>query len=104
MIIKERVYEKCPKCGSSKFVSDEEYGCDSCKKKIDLSKPDSEYLRATVFYDPGGKTQDFQFCSWKCVLKKLRRVKSNYFINLPHLHFDHKKPGLRACDFFKLLK
>lgn len=110
MQIKEAKWEHCPSCGTKqKCISDEEYGCDECKKPININvkgKRHNDYLDLTVFENPSAPhSRDYQLCSWKCVLKKLRKLKCGYFISLPYLHFEKDAlPGQRARDFFKELK
>lgn len=79
-------------------ISDEVYGCDECRTEIDREK---SYLEATIFQQEGD-SEHRQYCSWKCVVKNLRKVKSDYFVSLPFLHYDQKQKGLRAKDFFAL--
>jgi len=105
MIIKEAVFAKKRKTVNVR-VSEEIYGCDCCKKKID---PDSEsLLRIQVFQkDADGNTlpcTQKEFCSWKCVLRFLPKVKSNYFVGLPYLSYDEMPAGSRAQDFLNLIK
>ena len=105
MKLKELVREKCNKCGQrGKIISEEVYGCDNCKKEIDMSKPESDYLKLQVFYQIAG-VDHLEFCSWKCLFKKAKKLKSDYFISLPFLHFDGKfKNGCQSKDFWKYIK
>jgi hypothetical protein len=104
MIIKEAVYAKKRKTVNVR-ISEEQYGCDCCRKKMAM---DESTLRLNVFQTlPDGSTppsQQLDFCSWKCVLKYLPKIKSNYFVCLPYLHYDDKTPGTRAIDFINLIK
>src|SRR5688572_12698582 len=100
MIIKPAKFKKCRGCGSRKRLSDDVFGCDGCKKPI----PDgAEYLEATVFNDgAAGNAGRITFCSWKCAMSAIRKVKSNYFVTLPYLHYD--KPAdsaTSAAAFFR---
>jgi len=104
MIIKERVSKKCACCGRDQFVSDEEYGCDNCKKPIILNSNSYRYLEANVFSKSEKEAERLQFCSWKCVFAKLRKVKSKYFITLPELFFDINKEGMTVKDFWECIK
>jgi len=103
-VIREEEYKTCDKCGHREFVRDGAVGCDNCGKELDLSKPEIEYIDATVHRHNGEETEPLYFCSWKCCLITLKKVKTDYFISLPFLSFDNKKRGLEASDFFKLLK
>lgn len=100
MIIKERRYKKCSKCGARKFVAEEVYGCDVCKKQIDITDSVS-YLHFTVFRQ-SGDTEHLHLCSWDCVLEKLSTLESDYFVDLPYLYFDGTRPDRE--DFFKAMQ
>ena len=104
MLIKEQKYRTCKSCQARHSIGEEVYGCDTCRKEIDLNKKGVEYLDATVFRHNGEAAKHMQFCSWKCAMKSLRKVKSDYFISLPFLQYDSSSAGLRAHDFFALLK
>jgi hypothetical protein len=104
MIIKERKYEPCPKCGSRKLISDDEYGCDYCKNQIDLSKPDSDYLRLTVFKKKQEHPDEYHFCSWNCVFKKLKMLETDDFISLPFLLADTDNSKINIKAFWKAMK
>lgn len=89
MIIKEAEYKKVRRITKVR-ISDEIYGCDCCKKEFKTEK-----LDLTVFYNDesliqnkiGRDTDHYDFCSWKCVIKFLPKIKTDYFISLPHLHY-----------------
>lgn len=101
MLLRERKYNTCTSCKQhTTMACDESYGCDQCRKKIDMQKNGIEYLEATVF-NHDDQTTRLQFCSWKCCLKKLKTVKCDHFVNLPFLHYDG---GILAKEFFKLVK
>jgi hypothetical protein len=102
MLIKPAKFKKVKKVVTER-VSDDIYGCDNCKKELDFNKPDLEYLRLTVFYREDKSSESMEFCSWKCVLEKLPKIKTDYFIHLPFLLFDTKQKGISAKDFLKLL-
>ena len=107
MKIKESVIKRCSKCGGYiREVHPEQYGCDFCSKRIEISDrkgKSSPYLRATIFYHKDGKdTKDIIFCSWKCLfiyLKKLEKKGIN-FVSLPSLTFGRDDPK----DFFERIK
>jgi hypothetical protein len=101
MKLRERKYSKCKTCGQSlKIIIEEAYGCDVCKKEINLEEK-SPYLDLTVFHNDG-TTESYQLCSWVCCLRKLKEVKTDYFVSMPMLHFDERGPtGARA--FFKAI-
>ena len=108
MKIEEEVVEKCSKCGAYiKEISPEQYGCDFCSKRIEISDrkgKSSPYLRATIFYHEDKRdTKDIIFCSWKCLFSYLKKLekKGIYFIALPSLTFDRKET---PTDFFERIK
>ena len=110
MKLQERVYNKCKSCGANKSIQQEEsYGCDYCKKSIDElfqseGKRHADVLELTVFFTEGD-TKHLQFCSWKCVLKKLKTLKTGYFVTLPYLHYEKDVlKGQGVKDFLALLK
>ena len=101
-MLTECAYSICESCTQRvKRLSNEVYGCDQCRKVIDLNKPERDYLEATIHSHKDTATR-MQFCSWKCCVKKLRTVKTDYFISLPFLHYD--KGSVSAREFFKLVK
>jgi len=98
MIIKEKVYEECPTCGIKKLVSDVIYGCDQCQKILD---EDAEYLYFTVFFqEHEGDTERYEFCSWLCLLRKLKNVETDYFVSLPTLSYDTDINGKPMIEDF----
>ena len=104
MLIQPAKFKKIKKLVNVR-VSDEAHGCDECGKVIDLNKIDVEYLEVSVFNNNTYTTETEHpiFCSWKCVLKYLPKVKSNYFVSLPYLHYDRKgETSVKAL--FKELK
>ena len=104
MILREAKWKECPCCGRrGDLLQDEKYGCDECKKEIDMSKPGSDYLRVTV-HSNDERARSMEFCSWRCTVKGLKKIKTDYFIAMPFLNYDTRKKGLMATDFFKLIK
>lgn len=105
MIKKQREYAPdCKHCGSKgKIVQEEIHACDGCGK-TEVPKGGQFKLTAIVMYKHE-ENNHLQFCSWKCAIKKLKTVKTDYCISLPYLHFNEEiKIGESAKDFFKLLK
>jgi len=104
MIIKEAVNENCTECGRfKKEVSPELHGCDQCSKTIKPYGNDDERLDVTV-HDHTSSAKHFYFCSWSCVFKFARKVKTDYFFTLPYVSFDNRIVGRRAKDFLKEIK
>jgi len=88
------------------MIQSESYGCDTCKTSISLltKNDEHEYLDITVFHRVESGTTHYQCCSWVCVFKKLKTLKTDYFISLPFLKFDTTVKGQTARDFFKCLR
>jgi len=104
MLLKDIEFEKCPTCGAHRKVLQERvYGCDQCKKTINLNAKSTDWLEVTIFHH-NKEADHLQLCSWKCVLKLLPKLKGDYFISLPFLHYDMGSPQTRASAFFKELK
>ena len=102
MIIKERKYDKCKTCGTKKFVSSEVYGCDNCFEEF---SGDGNFLRVSAWNNPSdSRCTDYTYCSWNCVFAGLKKMKSDYFINLPYISFDDQPKGQNAKDFWKAIK
>ena len=103
-VVKER--EICECCGNTKNYEVEEYFCDFCNELIAV-KDKSKYnmLDITIFCnDHNIEPYDLVFCSWKCLMKKLKTIKNDGFISLPNLIYVKHEDGITAKDFFKLLK
>jgi len=99
MLLHDREWEDCTECGKHKnLIREEEYGCDYCKKVIT-----GDTLTVDVF-NKDHDTKRYEFCSWLCCLKATKKLKSDYFINLPMLHFDKQPKGQRAKDFWAAIK
>ena len=99
MKLRERKWASCPTCNCrTELLEEELFGCDNCQKQFN-----EETLRFTVFHKDI-EAEDFQFCSWACVLEKLKETKTDSFISLPYLSFDAEKEGQTPQDFFALFK
>lgn len=105
MIIKKQEFKVCKECGDRKLIRNEEYGCDTCKTNIDYLSggEDRDYLEVTVFHS-NNESRHFQFCSWACVLDKLKTIKTDYFISLPFLKFDSNVKSLGVEGFWAAIK
>lgn len=108
MKIKEAVYETCKCCGTRKnTISEEIYGCDVCKKEINMNNPGEDYLRLSV-HDQQSAAQWKEVCSWACASKLVKSLIKNkaagWFISLPYVSMDIVKKGCTAKDFLKILK
>lgn len=105
MIIKKAKYKKV-KVLQRRMVSREVYGCDCCKKEIKEYPNEEERLDMTVWHQKDDSdTRHYHFCSWDCVLKFVKTVKSDYFLNLPHVNFDYNKKSKKGIHrLVELLK
>ena len=96
-------YKRCKSCKSVvRQIADVVYGCDECKKKISFKsngKSHHDHLEITVFMH-NQEAQHLHFCSWKCVFKKLKTVKSDNFISLPFLTFESDVVSGQTVDDF----
>src|ERR1051325_4753170 len=103
MKIQEREYEKCGTCGHNvRLVKEEEYGCNNCGKLLYNERThEAQYLDVTIHRHGNSSGERMEFCSWHCVVERLRMVECDYFISLPFLHFDDVPEGQRAQDFFE---
>jgi hypothetical protein len=100
MLIKEAVREDCPTCGRFvKEVSPEQHGCDECRKPI-VPYGNDERLDIAVFRN-NAETKHYFFCSWKCVFKFAKKIKTDHFFTLPYVSFDNTLVGRRAKDFMR---
>ena len=105
MLIKDRKYRVCRSCKARHQISNEVYGCDSCRKILDMNQPEVDYLRANVHrHNQTGSSEEIITCSWACMAKVLNKVKCDYFVSLPFLHFEDVPKGVRAKDFFALMR
>lgn len=103
MIIKKAQYKKVRKTVSV-MIADEQYGCDCCRKKI--IPYDSDRLQVTVFHKneaKGTTTEDYHFCSWKCVFRFIPTIKTDYFFNLPYVSNDNTVKGKTMQDFMDVI-
>ncbi len=97
MIIKKAKFKKVTRIVNER-VSDEVYGCDQCKKEIG-----ERTLDITIFHHKG-ESEYKNLCSWKCVIKFVPTIKTDYFVSLPYLHYDEKIKGITVADFIKATK
>lgn len=107
-VIKEA--EFCKECGSVKNYEVIERFCDFCDEQI-VTNDESKLgiLDITIFSkiqkdDDEDRTYDLSFCSWKCLISKIKTLKCDDFITLPFLYYGKQEDGVMAKDFFDLLK
>lgn len=105
MIVKKAIYGKVMREVTER-ISDEVYGCDQCKKEFGQD----DKLEITVFYNKKrdkhkkiGGTDRHEFCSWECVAKFLPKIKTDFFVSLPTLHYDNKTDGTMVKDFINII-
>lgn len=105
MQLTESKYAKCNKCNQrTHCIQEAVFGCDACKKPINLRNSKRDYLQITVFTHGESDAKHYEFCSWVCVFKSLRTIKTDYFISLPFLIFDTNTEGQTVQDFLKHIK
>lgn len=106
-VVKEK--EMCKHCGNVKHYEVSEHFCDFCDKQININNESKlSILDVTVFSkirdDDIDRTYDLSFCSWKCLISKVKTLKCDDFITLPYLYYGKYEKGIMAEDFFDLLK
>lgn len=101
MIIKEAEYTE-KMVPRRVIVTPAIYGCDECKKELG----DKDHrLKVTIFRQSYSAT-DKEFCSWRCVINHLPKIESDYFVDLPFMHYDEQGLGTggHAKDLLEILK
>lgn len=105
--IDKREWADCGECGRAKLVSGEypSYVCDCCDRVLNPNEPHNEaIITAAVHSNHGEGAEDLHYCNWRCLAKHLPTVECDYFISLPFLKYDGKKPdGLDAAAFLEIL-
>ncbi len=87
MILQKATYETVM-AEQTQMVTGEILGCDECLKIIP-NLEDIASLRLIIFHhNQDNDSEDLVFCSWDCVLKHLPKIKTDFFVDLPHLSFD----------------
>ncbi len=100
MIIKKAKYKKI-KVWTNKQVSPDIHGCDECKKEIKDLQGEA-VLEVRVFNNLENNTTHLHFCCWSCVFKYIPKIKSDYFVTLPYIHFDGN--GKSRKELFSIIK
>ncbi len=104
MLLKKAKYKKV-KVWQRKMISDEVHGCDCCKKVIAEFPNEAQILTLDVWKKKvGDDVKHLHFCSWKCLLKYIPKIKSEYFASLPFLYFDEGVKERTAKELIDLLK
>ncbi len=103
MKIKDAVYRK-QMVEQMIEVEPEEYGCDECAKHLPDYPNETTRLHLSVFYKDRDRTDDLHFCSWKCCLGHLPKIKTDYFIAFPHVIFDESSNERTGFELIQLLK
>lgn len=94
----------CKSCGQVKRRGYSKMKCDQCKRNLGQdSDKERQYLETKVFHNNNEETDHLHFCSWKCCLKFIPKIKSDYFVSLPYLHYDENKKGLGVKDFLEAI-
>ena len=110
MKLQENKWSHCSECLKPKnLIQEESYCCDWCGIAIDDllnsgNTKQTDYLDITVFFNDDKRSQDYQFCTWPCLLSKLKTLKTDYFIKTSFLHYDDRTvKGQTAKDFLNLI-
>ena len=96
MIIDKSTSETCKECGHTKRTPLRIVQCDMCGTVIE-----NYPLIATVYKEGEGKSKDYDFCCWDCLLEFMKDIVTDHFIDLPVLEFKTADPGKAAEDFWK---
>ena len=96
MLIKKAKYKEV-KVMRRKMVSEDIYGCDECESVINDYSNEDSCLKVRVFHKHTEDTDSLHFCSWKCVLDHLPKINTDYFVDLPFLHYDTKIESKRSA-------
>ena len=104
MILKESVDTKCKECGKYETTIPALKGCDVCKSPIYEECQSSLDIKVFRREDKDGFWDQYIFCSWKCLFKKLKTLKTYEFISLPYLAYEKQTKGTSVKDFWKVIK
>ena len=98
MIIRNIEFEACEHCGTRKFTRGPIYGCDCCGAKL----YDSDL---TVYLNTLKENEvEMHFCSWLCMLRRLKNIEWDGFIDFPPLYQTGKRPGAHIYDFWSAIR
>jgi hypothetical protein len=98
-VTREAQYSECGSCGTRHLVKAESFGCERCDKTLDMSKPHSDYIEATIFGGDTERAEHYYFCGVRCFIAWFRtfKVPKNYdFISFPLLSGRKKLAEFRA--------
>jgi hypothetical protein len=101
MLIKKAKY-RTVSVKQKRIVKEEVHGCDECRTEIENWPNEPVRLDTTVFFQDG-QTERLHFCSWRCALKHLPKIKTDYFISLPNVLFDSGNGKRSGHALVKLL-
>lgn len=104
MLLKKAKYKKV-QVWQRKMVSDDVHGCDCCKKVIDEYPNEANRLTLDVWdKENDSEVTHHHFCSWKCLLKFIPKVKSSYFASMPFLYFNEGVKERTAAELIGIIK
>ena len=103
--IDKREYADCGECGRRKLVEGTGgynwYVCDGCGQEMNPNEPHNEpHLEASVHQESGDGAGYLHYCSWVCLAKHLPTVECEWFISLPYLKYDERKPENQSAAAF----
>lgn len=103
MLIKEATYRTIPST-RQEIVNEEIYGCDECKKELSNTGDYCKVLPMAVFLRTTDKPAvHLEFCSWKCLLKYLPKIESDYFSHLPMVTYESTEDVSHISHLIKVL-
>lgn len=104
MLLKKAKYKKV-KVWQSKIVSNDVHGCDCCKKVIDEYPNETARFTLDVWENEHNiEVLHYHFCSWKCLLKFIPKIKSTYFASMPFLYFNEGDKERTATELINIIK
>ena len=104
MHLKTRDWNRCPTCNNATTLKNEDiFGCDLCRREIDMNKKHTAYLEATVFSHKG-EPKHIHLCGWKCFFRWAKKARTDYFISLPMVTFDDTSPLCSPSAFRRGLR
>lgn len=102
MLIKPAKY-KNKKVIQKVCISYEVHGCDECRTEIKEYPNEPTRLEINVFHHDNSEINHYHFCSWKCALTFIPKIKTDYFIDLPFVHFDSGVKERSAAELIRIL-
>ena len=102
MVLKEiRKMKKCPTCGQTVVKGYYQMVCDECGKIIDEGEViQADYIEV-VFFLENNEQKEFDFCSWECFRRFVKKHKPPKGFDFVTLYTINKR---NYKDFLAILK